>query len=120
MINWRTCQKYTCGAKVSTKNPVRDPPPRPIGSYNAFMQHLWFKAKNYGWGWTPAAWQGWAVLLVYIGGVAGSAFVFLHDRPTTTSWILYACTLAIASALLVAVCLKTGEKPGWHWGEKNR
>jgi len=26
---------------------------------------LWFKAKRYGWGWTPACWQGWLVLGVY-------------------------------------------------------
>ncbi len=26
----------------------------------------WFKRKLYGWGWTPARWQGWVTLLVYI------------------------------------------------------
>lgn len=25
----------------------------------------WFKAKLYGWGWTPVTWQGWCVILVY-------------------------------------------------------
>ena len=35
---------------------------------------LWFKAKRYGWGWTPSAWQGWMVLLVYLVSVLGIAF----------------------------------------------
>lgn len=26
----------------------------------------WFKAKPFGWGWTPVTWQGWLVILVYI------------------------------------------------------
>ena len=29
-------------------------------------QGYWFKAKLYGWGWTPAKWQGWLVVLTYI------------------------------------------------------
>jgi hypothetical protein len=27
---------------------------------------LWFKAKRYGWGWTPVTWQGWVAVLVYV------------------------------------------------------
>ena len=34
----------------------------------------WFKRKLYGWGWTPARWQGWVVLVVYIIGVMAFAF----------------------------------------------
>ncbi len=26
----------------------------------------WFKAKNYGWGWYPATWQGWLILAGFI------------------------------------------------------
>ena len=26
----------------------------------------WFKRKLYGWGWTPATWQGWLVLAVFV------------------------------------------------------
>jgi len=32
-------------------------------------QGYWFKSKLYGWGWTPARWQGWFVLVVYVGGL---------------------------------------------------
>ena len=30
------------------------------------MTQLWFKAKKYGYGWYPATWQGWLVILVYL------------------------------------------------------
>ena len=26
----------------------------------------WFKPKRFGYGWTPASWQGWAVTLVLL------------------------------------------------------
>jgi len=39
-----------------------------IKEYIAYLkdnpQGYWFKAKLYGWGWDPAIWQGWLVLLV--------------------------------------------------------
>jgi hypothetical protein len=76
----------------------------------------WFKAKTYGWGWTPSAWQGWVVMLIYAGAIAVSAFVFLFPKPTTAGWIGYFSAIAVATALLIFVCYKTGEKPGWRWG----
>jgi hypothetical protein len=24
----------------------------------------WFKPREHGWGWTPSAWQGWAILVI--------------------------------------------------------
>ena len=27
---------------------------------------LWFKAKRFGYGWTPIVWQGWAFLIVCV------------------------------------------------------
>ena len=27
---------------------------------------LWFRAKNYGWGWYPCSWEGWTVLLIWV------------------------------------------------------
>ena len=39
----------------------------------------WFKAKLYGWGWTPVTWQGFSVTLGYI------ALVFLFALGETTA-----------------------------------
>jgi cellulose synthase/poly-beta-1,6-N-acetylglucosamine synthase-like glycosyltransferase len=30
------------------------------------MKTIWFKNKTYGYGWTPATWQGWGITIVYI------------------------------------------------------
>ena len=30
------------------------------------MKKVWFKAKEYGWGWYPSSWQGWIILLIYL------------------------------------------------------
>jgi hypothetical protein len=32
----------------------------------------WFVRKKYGWGWTPASWQGWLLIALYILFVLGS------------------------------------------------
>ena len=34
----------------------------------------WFKARLYGWGWTPATWQGWLVLAIWLVLVLFFAF----------------------------------------------
>jgi uncharacterized membrane protein YhaH (DUF805 family) len=81
------------------------------------MQQPWFKAKTFGWGWTPATWQGWLILLVYIISIAVSAILFLRPKPTPSGWTCYISTIAIATAILIAVCIKTGEKPTWRWGK---
>jgi hypothetical protein len=81
------------------------------------MEHPWFKAKTFGWGWTPATWQGWVVMLMYVATIAGSAFVSLWPRASVAGWIGYFSAIAVATVLLMAVCYKTGEKPGWRWGK---
>jgi hypothetical protein len=81
------------------------------------MERLWFKAKTFGWGWTPSTWQGWIVILVYAATIAAGAFLFLR-HPSTWGWIGYFSAIAVATALLIAVCFKTGEKPGWRWGDR--
>src|SRR5215472_16377344 len=38
------------------------------------MDHLWFRAKSYGWGWTPASVEGWLVLGLFMVGASMSPF----------------------------------------------
>ena len=79
----------------------------------------WFKRKLYGWGWTPATWQGWLVLAVFVVLMILNAFrvdagshsvsdVLINFIPQTFALVL----------LLIFVCFKTGEKPRWQWGSK--
>ena len=82
------------------------------------MERRWFKAKTYGWGWTPATWQGWVVILIYVATIAAAAFLFLRPELATVGWIGYFSTIAVATTMLIGVCYKTGEKPGWRWGNR--
>ncbi len=44
-------------------------------------KNIWFPAKRYGWGWGfPCAWQGWAVLCIYMALTIAVA-VFISPDP---------------------------------------
>lgn len=80
----------------------------------------WFKAKLYGWGWVPVKWQGWAVILVYIGLVTSllaNAEKEIPGNPNSgTNFLVLGLPIILLSILLIIVCYKKGEKPRWQWG----
>jgi uncharacterized ion transporter superfamily protein YfcC len=77
--------------------------------------HYWFKRKVYGWGWTPARWQGWLVLLIAIAFIVWSVLgISSGDGLVDPIW--YFMKIALAVIILIFICYKTGEKPRWQWG----
>ncbi len=69
-------------------------------------KEYWFPAKTYGWGWgLPSKWQGWAVVVLYVALAALGAVAF----PPKQSIVQFASMLGVLTALLLAVCWKTGE-----------
>ena len=80
-------------------------------------QRYWFKAKLYGWGWTPATWQGWTVFFVFITLIALNAFRIESasgsSKDVPIDFIFETIGLAL---ILIFICWKTGEKPHWQWG----
>jgi len=72
----------------------------------------WFRAKRYGWGWTPITWQGWAVLAAFVALLAADAVVFL-PRKALPDYI--ACFVGL-TVLLLVVCWLKGEPTRWRWG----
>jgi hypothetical protein len=81
---------------------------------------LWFKAKTYGWGWTPVTWQGWIVLLIYLFCVAYYAKDIGHQSlPNVEKFSNFFIGLGGLSSLLIWICYKKGEKPHWSWGKKD-
>lgn len=75
----------------------------------------WFPAKRYGWGWgVPNTWQGWLVLAVYSAGLFLSSLL-LNPQTYPKS---FSIAVVLLSAILIAVCWKTGEPPRWRWGKE--
>ena len=82
-------------------------------------KNLWFKAKNYGWGWYPSSWQGWATLCVYVIGVTWNFYrldEFSHSNSDTIR--PFVIQTFFITLILIGICYKTGEKPEWRWGKK--
>lgn len=77
--------------------------------------NIWFPAKSYGWGWSfPCAWQGWVVLLAYVG-LLGAAGLLIDPAVHMKLWLVAVWGL---TAILIPVCWWKGEKPAWRWGDK--
>ena len=80
----------------------------------------WFKAKTYGWGWTPAKWQGWIVILVYVVLIGLLLSIREEDIPgnpdSGSNFLVFALPTILLTALLIFICYKKGEKPRWQWG----
>jgi hypothetical protein len=71
---------------------------------------LWFGAKTYGYGWTPITWQGWLVVGIYLVLVIGLS-TYLEPG------IEYFGLTFLATATLVWISAKKGEKARWRWGK---
>lgn len=95
-----------------------------IREYIAYIkdnpQGYWFKRKLYGWGWTPAAWQGWCVMLLYIALILGLVFTredaVPGDPDSGSNFLTFALPIIVLTVLLLIITYKKGEKPRWQWG----
>ncbi len=79
----------------------------------------WFKRKLYGWGWVPAKWQGWLVLLgyiVYLTVITSSLSAL--SVPTDADSHRFISRVFLSAAVLIIICGMTGEPPRWQWGRK--
>ena len=83
------------------------------------MAEYWFKPKRYGYGATPATWQGWAFT---VGTVLAMAAVSLYLRLAAKSlWALVALLMfdaAAVAALVVVGYRKTDGAWRWRWGDR--
>jgi hypothetical protein len=73
---------------------------------------IWFVRKTYGYGWTPATWEGWLVVFLWL-------IIFIPLTPMVQyNFILSMIGIFFDTGLLLYVCYKKGEKPRWQWGKK--
>ncbi len=81
-------------------------------------KELWFKSKTYGWGWVPATWQGWLIVLGYVLVMILLSLDMSNDtQPNTESLINFIVPFIVGTILLLYICYKKGEKPRWRWGK---
>jgi len=80
------------------------------------MNKIWFKAKKYGWGWYPATWEGWVVILIYL--LIFSVLIYIFNLNIEKFSDIYFISVFLLTVLLIYISYKKGEKPGWHWGDK--
>lgn len=78
------------------------------------MKKLWFRARDYGWGWYPASWQGWAVLGVWFVFFVG--IMSRLEEQSSPAWFMVSVFASVV--VLLAICWKTGERPYWQWAGK--
>jgi len=81
----------------------------------------WFKRKLYGWGWTPARWQGWMVIAVFTALIVLN-FYWVDANTHSVSDTLFAVLprTVLLVLLLILVCYKKGESPRWMWGDATK
>lgn len=92
-----------------------------IASYRAYLndnpKRYWFRRKLYGWGWTPATWQGWLVLLGFVLLMLLNGYrlgmTASPDDGTVSNFVLEIVGLSL---LLIVICWQKGEPPKWQWG----
>lgn len=72
----------------------------------------WFKRKLYGWGWTPARWQGWLVVALAIGfAILG---VYIGETGDAPGAALLGVLIMVGIIFFFGYW--KGEKPRWQWG----
>jgi hypothetical protein len=75
-------------------------------------QPYWFYANRNGWGWGPATWQGWLVIVAWLSiFLWGLRVTGLRAHPWT-----HAAYVAAMLGLLALICYLKGEPARWRWG----
>lgn len=82
---------------------------------------LWFKARKYGWGWTPITWQGWMLVVGYVVLVTALAISLLPHAGEELG-VVYITTFGLflvsLTSFLIGISYRKGEPPSWQWGDK--
>lgn len=90
-----------------------------VNIINMNKKKLWFKAKNYGWGWYPATWQGFLITFIYFILLMNRAFVIDAMFDSAESAIFRMIfEFGFLTIILILICYLKGEKPEWRWGGK--
>jgi hypothetical protein len=79
----------------------------------------WFTPRRYGYGATPATWQGWAALLALPLVCALVTLALFAWLPPVMAFILFAIFLPAAVFVFIALArTKTDGEWRWSWGDR--
>ncbi|MCE9586563.1 hypothetical protein K8R04_04600 [Candidatus Uhrbacteria bacterium] len=82
---------------------------------------IWFKAKNYGYGWYPATWQGWLIMAIWLALLLLNLYrIDSVSHSSSDTLINFVPQSLILTLILVAVSYWAGEKPRWRWGKDDK
>ncbi|MGI8420131.1 MAG: hypothetical protein ACR2LN_05820 [Candidatus Levyibacteriota bacterium] len=82
-------------------------------------QRYWFKAHKSGYGWHPATWEGWMVLLFYIFFLVISFFQIDSQSHSASEMVWgFLPRFLLFSAILTVITYLKGESI--TWGEKDK
>jgi uncharacterized membrane protein YhaH (DUF805 family) len=82
---------------------------------------IWFKAKTYGYGWYPATWQGWLMILLWVVLLGLNAWRLMStDMPPVENTVEFVAETLAMTAVLIYISYKTGEPPRWRWGKDDK
>jgi phosphatidylglycerophosphate synthase len=88
------------------------------------MTRYWFKPRRYGYGATPATWEGWLVTILAAAIMACSIAIMNMnlwvDRTNFSAWIIWAVLIATLVYCFVQICRRrTDGEWQWRWGESS-
>ena len=91
-----------------------------IKEYIAYLKdnpnHLWFKAKLFGWGWTSATWQGWLSVVIYLVIVLFLSSRINNPSSVKKTFFTFLLPLIFLTTAFIILAIKQGEKPKWSLG----
>jgi hypothetical protein len=77
---------------------------------------FWFRPKAFGYGASPIAWQGWALVAGYMVAAAATAILLVRSEMGFAAWTTWVLAMVIATAASILVSwLKTDGSWQWRW-----
>jgi small-conductance mechanosensitive channel len=88
------------------------------------MSETWFRPKTYGYGATPANWQGWVATFAFAGAIVAMTVLMLFWKANALTgpgaWQIAAWLLVVVVLTAVFIWLaraKTDGQWAWRWGK---
>lgn len=77
------------------------------------MKKLWFKNKTFGYGYTPASWEGWLIFAVYILIIIGALSNIVENDALAP-----VITILFFTGVFIWISKQHGEPLEAHFGKK--